>query len=417
MIQIPFPRNPNFPDAIFNQTVNIDTDVLKQKLGLGFVRNWSNIVVAGGYPLRSLFGESHDLSLGSDIDFFFVFPSGTAPEDARQKMVETIDQIFTTIKNNPARYRIYIHRSRMGNLDFKVKLGKRTAYKLQFVVTTWYESVESILDSFDLSCCKFAWDGTKLHYTKDAEDVLTHQTFSALKESECEYLDSRIKKYECRGFKFGWTSLALMEEAKRPYALLRQSFFSSHYLNNMPTNAADRVKGLSLSRAIPIFEALQSIYATPSFDSFVTLDLAKATEWATELKVDGWDNLVSLSEANAIDHVRKLMIIELGKKRRALSEPEETNTNRCVEAQTTQPTQPVQPAEVIEELEALNQQIKEKLENALSANNPTNSSVLTTLSQALDMFIGTKKEQGVKKRLREEPTQEDEQPKKVSKND
>jgi len=71
---------------------------------------------------------------------------------------------------------------------------------IQIILRNRYYSISDILNSFDISCCKVAWDGKYTYFTESAVFSITKKMNIVIPEQRSKTYEIRLKKYFDRGF-------------------------------------------------------------------------------------------------------------------------------------------------------------------------------------------------------------------------
>lgn len=143
-----------------NFIVNTDLAVNKNLLRTDFIKNWKDIVVAGGHVIAAI-KDNEEASLKGDIDIFFV-----SRKFSKDKAIQKIKHIYKWLSD-------YHDQKPKINLKLDtVTFICRDNSRVQVIVSKVFDSITELLTSFDLDCCRFAYDGKTIHTVKGGHNFL-----------------------------------------------------------------------------------------------------------------------------------------------------------------------------------------------------------------------------------------------------
>ena len=157
--------------------------------------NWNNIFIAGGSILSCLSNEfSSSIEQGnpfhsSDIDLFIY---GLSPFEANQKL----NHIYNIVKKNS---------NSLGNLSVirsshAITILGEFPYRHVQIILRIYQSPAEILMGFDIDCCCFGYNGSRVYCLPRSYRSITKQyNLIDLSRRSLTY-ETRLQKYSKRGF-------------------------------------------------------------------------------------------------------------------------------------------------------------------------------------------------------------------------
>jgi hypothetical protein len=191
-------NNHNHLDDI-QLTVNQNkfNEIVKNKFEFFNDIDLNNIVICGGFCRSILLNQCVN-----DFDFFFI---GDNPIKDMVRLIKSL--VFTIKKGNKNIEFLYCYKNTFNVFELIAFIPNhdstknKSLYKFQFIMTK-FNSIFSILNNFDMSACRVAWDGKKTYFTKSGYYSYLHMTnfIDLSKNTIAKY---RIIKYFLYGFNIG----------------------------------------------------------------------------------------------------------------------------------------------------------------------------------------------------------------------
>jgi hypothetical protein len=264
--------------------IEIDKTAVKNTMNIGWIKNWNNIVVAGGHVSNAVMNDTFHMDRG-DIDIFFVFSENFDGAGVDRIMKEKIIDINNWLIESFPEHRIFLNRSTAGNIDIKLVDAQKSTIKVQIIVKMWFRSIDSVLDSFDLNVVKFAWSENELYYTPDAKQYLETKVVKAIQEHQSPWLKFRTEKYKRPYNTIQWISINSLDHHQRKKSNMRYKWFTQNY---RPKSKAP--PSLGEFGLFTLFEILKFVNGGVCFDDFEQqhnnslsqMTHEKATEWEHE---------------------------------------------------------------------------------------------------------------------------------------
>jgi hypothetical protein len=154
----------------------------------------NGVWIAGGSIRKSLFPNTQELILEGDLDFFFKDKESFDRYWNQVIMLPTVKLLNSlTSKNN-------VHH----NIELKIRDFDQTERTLklsiQLITIAYYETVETLLDSFDFTICQFGFDGTDLYCGDLSLSDLAQKRLAAHRITYPVESMRRLVKYSLQGF-------------------------------------------------------------------------------------------------------------------------------------------------------------------------------------------------------------------------
>jgi len=144
-----------------NFLVNTELTVNKNLLRTDFIKNWNDIVVAGGHIIAAI-KNNEEASLSGDIDIFFI-----GKELTKEKVIQKIKNIYEWVTD------FYEQKPTIWLTDDNVTF-MLNGNKIQIITRRTFDTTSELLNSFDLDCCRFAFDGKSIITVKRGSEFLVN---------------------------------------------------------------------------------------------------------------------------------------------------------------------------------------------------------------------------------------------------
>lgn len=222
----PCPRSGTFPLKSPESSMSImplirerkpAIEINKNLLRLDWVRDWTNLVVAGGHILNAVINDAN-ASICGDVDIFLVerpdANSDVTTLDAA-RVAHLLREIHSWLTDHYGSVD-YVNYSRMGitfiverpSSPRKPKSERSDKYmKFTVICSRAFRDVFEVLNSFDLPNCEFAYHNGKVIATDDALTYLEDRTIRVYTLTENLWGEKaqdarrrRLKKYSDRSY-------------------------------------------------------------------------------------------------------------------------------------------------------------------------------------------------------------------------
>lgn len=165
------------------QMPTTEIKINRNLLRLDWVRDWSDIVVAGGHVLNAIL-DDREASEAGDIDIFFVSPSWGEHSklDASAKIVKIhgwLQEYYgmaPIIRATSMTITMYLPNAYRSDKVAYGREDKRNGLKVQIITGYVAPDVYTLLHAFDLNNCQFAIKAGKVFATERAIKYLRDKT-------------------------------------------------------------------------------------------------------------------------------------------------------------------------------------------------------------------------------------------------
>jgi hypothetical protein len=210
---------------------------LEAILDLDFIKNWDNIALAGGYIFNTIVGDQKAREKG-DIDLFFYFEKSMSIEVIESKIKLKMLNVLCWLHETYPNAKLTLDKSYTGNNEITVQKTPESSIKIQFVNRIYYHSIKEMIDSFDINCVKFAWDGFRLHSCDESIEFLkTNQLIAHHDVIHSRIYDQRLLKYSNRGYEI--VEMSSTPEIRRQRKYIHQ-IYQKVYTNRAHTKTRDK---------------------------------------------------------------------------------------------------------------------------------------------------------------------------------
>jgi len=165
-----------------NFIINTDLAINKNLLRTDFIKNWDDIVVGGGHVIAAI-KNNEQASLSGDIDIFFIGKKVT-----KEKIIQKVKNIYKWVTD------FYEQKPTIKIYNETVTMLVRN-YKIQVITQRTFSSVSELLNSFDLDCCRFAFDGKSIITVKAGENFIRTNKVSVCKNDFISDVSAPLNQY------------------------------------------------------------------------------------------------------------------------------------------------------------------------------------------------------------------------------